>query len=47
MTDGLHEVRLAEADAAVQEQRVVAVARSFSHRLCGRVRELRVMTHNE
>ena len=47
VADGVHEVGLAETDASVEEQRVVAVAWSFRDRLGGRMRELRVMTDHE
>ena len=47
MADGVHQVRLAQAHAAVEEQRVVAVARCFGHGLGGRVGELGVVTDDE
>ena len=47
MADGVHEVRLAQAHASVEEQRVVAVARGFGYGLGGRVGELRVVTDDE
>ncbi len=40
VTDGLHQVGLAHADAAIQEERVVGFRRTFGHRLAGGVREL-------
>ena len=40
MTDRVHQVRLAETDAAVDEQRVVGSRRCFGDRATGRVREL-------
>ena len=40
VSDGLHQVGLAHADAAVQEQRVVGLRRTLGDRLAGRVREL-------
>ena len=38
--DGVHEMRLAEPDAAVEEERVVARAGALRHRLADGVREL-------
>ena len=38
--DRVHQMRLAEAHAAVDEQRVVGARRRFGHRAAGRVREL-------
>ena len=39
VADGVHQVGLAEAHAAVQEERVVGVARALGDRQAGRVRE--------
>ena len=47
MADGVHQVRLAQAHAAVEEEWVVAVARCFGHGLGGRVGELGVVTDDE
>src|SRR3981081_66515 len=47
MADCVHQVRLAETHTSVQEQRVVAVAGSFSDSLRGRMGELRVVTDHE
>jgi len=40
MSDGLHEMGLAHADAAVQEQWVVSLGGTFCDRLAGGVSEL-------
>ena len=40
LADGVHQVGLAQADAAVDEQRVVGERRCFGHRPAGGVREL-------
>ena len=40
VADGLHQVGLAHTDAAVQEERVVGLRRTFRDRLAGGVREL-------
>ena len=40
LPDGVHQVGLAESDAAVDEERVVGARRRFRHRAAGRVREL-------
>jgi hypothetical protein len=40
MADRVHQVRLAEADASVQEQRVIAVAGRLGDGLGSGVREL-------
>ena len=47
VTDGVHEVGLAQPHASVQEERVVAVAWRLRDRLGGGVRELRVVADNE
>src|ERR1700730_9739707 len=47
MADCVHQVRLAETHASVEEQRVVAVARSFSDCFRGGMSELRVVTDDE
>ena len=39
MADRVHQVRLAEADAAVEKERVVRARRGFRDRLRSRVRE--------
>ena len=40
MPDRVHQMRLAETHAAVDEQRVVGARRRFGDRAAGRVREL-------
>ena len=40
VADRVHQMGLAQTDAAVEEQRVVRTRRRFSHRAAGRVREL-------
>ena len=45
--DRVHQVGLAQAHTSIQEERVVAVARSLGHRLRRRVGELRVVTDDE
>ena len=40
VADGLHQVGLAHADAAVEEERVVGLGRTLRHRLAGGVGEL-------
>ena len=40
VADGLHQVGLAHADAAVQEQRVVGLGGAFRHRAGGSVGKL-------
>src|SRR3982074_615568 len=47
MADCMHEVRLAETHAAIQEKRVVAVARRLGNGLRRGVSKLRVVTDNE
>ena len=47
VADGVHQVGLAEAHAAVQEQRVVRVARALGHRQRGRVGEPVRRAHDE
>jgi len=47
VADRMHKVRLAKTDSAVEEQRVVAVARSLRDRLRGRMSKLRVVSDHE
>ena len=47
VSDGVHQVGLAEPDAAVEEQRVVALPRGVGDRLRRRVGEPRVAAHHE
>ncbi len=47
MPDRVHQVRLAETDAAVDEQRVVRPRRRLRHRAAGRMRELVRRTDDE
>jgi hypothetical protein len=47
LSDRVHQVRLAEADAAVQEERVVGARRRLGDRARGRVRELVRGAHDE
>ena len=47
VADGVHQVGLAEADPAVQEERVVGVARAFGDRQAGRVGEAVGRTDDE
>src|SRR5438132_10339575 len=47
LTDGLHQMRLAQTDSAIDEQRVVCARRSLRHGKTRRVRNLIVRTaHN-
>ena len=39
MTDGVHQVRLAQTDAAVKEQRVICIGRQFGNRKGSRMGE--------
>ena len=47
MADGVHEVGLAQTHPAVEEERVVAVARRLGHSLGRGMRELRVVPDDE
>ena len=47
MADGMHKMRLAQADAAVQKQRVICLRRLFSDGLRRRVRESIAIAHDE
>ena len=45
--DGVHQVRLAEADAAIEEQRVVGVPGILRHLQCRGLRELVALAFDE
>ena len=47
MTDGVHQVRLAKSNAAVEEERVVGLRRRLSDCPAGRMRKAGVVTHDE
>src|SRR5439155_3497088 len=47
MTDGMHQVRLAETDATVEEQRVVRFRRRFCYGAAGRMGKAGVVAHHE
>ena len=47
LTDGLHQMRLAQTDSAIDEQRVVCARRSLRHGKTRRVRNLIVRTDHK
>jgi len=47
LADGVKQMGFAQADAAIEEQWIVSLARSVSHRLCGGKGHIVVAAHHE